>query len=195
MIGQVGSDGRQNAPLDFPALIGKDSDNPLMINGQKIEFNTGMRSFNIACLVIFFISIVFSFPFLGFLDTPQVVFYMLFILIGLVNVAFLVANQETKAEWVRKRMFSVMMPVLLLIVLQLASLIFFLNQLDEMHDKLNNMYPVPESDQLLVQSFVVNNMLLYYMIPLFMGVSYYAYASDMGKQIDEVPKDHKGLLV
>jgi hypothetical protein len=89
-----------------------------------------------------------------------------------------------------------MLPVLLLIVLQLASLIFFLSQLDDMHDKLNNMYPVPESDQLLVQSFVVNNMLLFYMIPLFMGVSYYAYASDMGKQIDEVPpKDQNGLLV
>ena len=139
---------------------------------------------------------MFSFPFLGFLDTPQVVFYLIFILIGFLNIAFLVVNQETKAEWVRKRMFLVMLPVLLLIVLQLASLIFFLSQLDDMHDKLNNMYPVPESDQLLVQSFVVNNMLLFYMIPLFMGVSYYAYASDMGKQIDEVPpKDQNGLLV
>jgi hypothetical protein len=139
---------------------------------------------------------VFSFPFLGFLDTPQVVFYLIFILIGFLNIAFLVVKQETRAEWVRKRMFSVMLPVLLLIALQLASLIFFLSQLDDMHDKLNNMYPVPESDQLLVQSFVVNNMLLFYMIPLFMGVSYYAYASDMGKQIDEVPaRDQNGLLV
>ena len=91
MIGQVGSDGRLNAPLDFPP-IGKDSDYPLMINGQKIDFNTSMRAFNIGCLVIFFISIVFSFPFLGFLDTPQVVFYILFILIGFLNVAFLVSN-------------------------------------------------------------------------------------------------------
>ena len=139
---------------------------------------------------------MFSFPFLGFLDTPQVVFYLIFILIGFLNIAFLVVKQETRAEWVRKRMFSVMLPVLLLIALQLASLIFFLSQLDDMHDKLNNMYPVPESDQLLVQSFVVNNMLLFYMIPLFMGVSYYAYASDMGKQIDEVPtRDQNGLLV
>ena len=154
-----------------------------------------MRAFNIGCLVTFFISIVFTFPFFGFLETPQVVFYMLFILIGLLNIAFLVAKDETKVEWVRKRMFSVMIPVLVLIGLQLASLFFFLSQLDDMHDKLNNMYPVPEKEQLLVQSFVVNNMLLFYMIPLFMGVSYYAYASDMGKQIDEVPNDQNGLLV
>ena len=194
MIGQLGSYGRFNAPLDFPQA-GKPSDYPLMINGQKIDFNTSMRAFNIGCLVIFFISIVFSFPFFGFLDTPQVVFYLIFILVGFLNIAFLVVNQETRAEWVRKRMFSVMLPVLLLIALQLASLIFFLSQLDDMHDKLNNMYPVPESDQLLVQSFVVNNMLLFYMIPLFMGVSYYAYASDMGKQIDEVPREQNGLLV
>ena len=144
-----------------------------------------MRYFNIGCLVIFFISIVFAFPFFGFLDTPQVVFYIIFILIGISNLAFLLVGYHTKVEWVRHRRFTVLLPVLLLIGLQLASMIFFLSQLDDMHDKLNNIYPVPESDQLLLQSFVVNNMLLFYMIPLFMGVSYFAYATDMGKQVEE----------
>ena len=62
---------------------------------------------------------------------------------------------------------------------------FFLRQLDEMHDKLNNMYPVPESDQLLVQSFVVNNLLLFYMTPLFMGISFFAYATELGRQLEK----------
>ena len=101
-----------------------------------------MRSFNVACNVMFFISIVFAFPFFGYLEVPQIVFYMIFILVGLSNLAFLVVGEGTKVAWVRNRRLTVLLPVLIMISLQLASMNFFLRQLDEMHDKLNNMYPV-----------------------------------------------------
>ena len=154
-----------------------------------------MRTFNIACNVIFFISIAFTFPFFGFLDVPQIVFYLIFVLVGLANIAFLVVGVETRVAWVRNRSFTVMLPVLVMISLQITSMFFFLKQLDEMHDKLNNTFPVPEKDQLLVQSFVVNNLLLFYMIPLFMGVSYFAYALDLGRQLDSQKIDAHQLLV
>jgi hypothetical protein len=48
--------------------------------------------------------------------------------------------------------------------------------LDDLNNKINNMYPVAETDQLLLSSFVINNLLLFYMIPLFVSVSYFAYA-------------------
>jgi|LauGreDrversion4_2_1035121.scaffolds.fasta_scaffold253193_1 hypothetical protein len=80
------------------------------------------------------------------MDTPQIVFYMIFILIGLYNLAFLGVGYETKIAWVRNRRFTVLLPVLVLLSLQITSLIFFLRRLDEMHDKLNNTYPVPQKD-------------------------------------------------
>ena len=144
-----------------------------------------MRSFNVACNVMFFISIVFAFPFFGYLEVPQIVFYMIFILVGLSNLAFLVVGEATKVAWVRNRRLTVLLPVLLMISLQMASMNFFLRQLDEMHDKLNNMYPVSEHDELLLQSFVIINMLLFYMMPLFMGVSFFAYTSELGRKLED----------
>ena len=76
-----------------------------------------MRAFNIACNVVFFISIAFAFPFFGFLDVPQIVFYMLFIVLGLGNLAFLAVSNETKVTWVRHRRFTVLLPVLIMISL------------------------------------------------------------------------------
>jgi hypothetical protein len=54
-----------------------------------------------------------------------------------------------------------------------------------MNDKLNNEYPVPQDQELLLQSFVVNNLLLFYLAPLFSAVSYFAYATDMARLIEK----------
>lgn len=76
-----------------------------------------MHTFNIACLVVFFISIVFAFPFVGFLQTSQVIFYVIFILIAIVNTAFHLVSHNTRVEWVKRRFLFVLPPVLLLIAL------------------------------------------------------------------------------
>ncbi len=63
VIGAVGTDGLKNAPVyqGAPALLEEGA-------VKNIDFKSnGMRAFNISCLVIFFISIFFAFPFFGFL--------------------------------------------------------------------------------------------------------------------------------
>ena len=103
-----------------------------------------MRAFNISCLVAFFISIFFAFPFFGFLKTPQIIFYLIFIVVSIVNLAFHLVGQQTKLSWIRNKFVAVVLPVLVMIGLQLASLVLFLSQLDDLNDKINNMYPVAE---------------------------------------------------
>ncbi len=95
---------------------------------------------------MFFISIVFAFPFLGFIETPQIIFYFIFVCIGVGNLSFYAVSQGTRLTWIQKRSIGVLLPVLLMISLQTASLIFFLERLDELNGKINNAYPVLEED-------------------------------------------------
>ena len=48
----------------------------------------GVRIFNIACVVVFLLSAIFTTIFLGDLETAQVVFYGIFIVFGLSNAVF-----------------------------------------------------------------------------------------------------------
>lgn len=122
--------------------------------------------------------------FLEYLNTPQIVFYFYFIAVGILNIVFQCIAPLKKASFLRGRIYLIYMPCVLFVLLQITSLVFFLRKLDEINDKTNNMYPVDEETQLLKQYFVVVNLLLYYLIPLFMVVSLVAHTIDAGRAVD-----------
>ena len=164
VIGAVGFDGQKNAGLE--ALAPQ----------QKIESKpSGMRSFNTACLCMFFMTVVFVFPFFGFIKTPQIVFYFLFLVYAVLNITFLSLSPISRENFVKARMFSVYLPSALFIAVQLTAFVFFLRDLDDINQILDNTYPVSEESQLMKQYFVIMNILLFFLVPLFMVVSFLAY--------------------
>jgi hypothetical protein len=55
----------------------------------------GVRIFNIACIVIFLLSAIFTMTFLGDLETAQIVFYFIFVAFGLSNAIFYGCSSST----------------------------------------------------------------------------------------------------
>ena len=116
---------------------------------ETVNRSSGLRYFNLASVTLFFISSAFSILFFGFLDTPLLIFYVYFIFLGIWNVIFQCLKPLRKAKFLRARLFLVYAPCLLLVAMQIASLVFFLRKLDEINDKVNNMYPVDEETLLM----------------------------------------------
>ena len=136
---------------------------------------TGIRSFNVACLCMFFMTTVFAFPFFGYIDTPQIVFYFAFVVYAILNIVFLSLSPMQRENFIRARYFTVYLPSVILILIQIAAFVIFLKNLDDINQKLDNMYPVDEASSLMKQYFVIMNILLFFMSPLFMAVSFTAY--------------------
>ena len=88
----------------------------------------------------------------------------------------------TRANFVKARLFSVYLPALILFSLQTAAMIIFLRDLDDINQRLDNMYPVDEPDQLMKEYFVMVSILLFFIAPLFMSVSFIAYALEVNRE-------------
>ena len=140
-----------------------------------------MRGFNIGSLCFFITSTVFTIPFFGFIYTSQIVFSFVFDAFALLNITFLTLSPVKRANFVSVRLYSVYLPVLVLFVLQTAAMIIFLHDLDEINQRLDNIYPVDEESLLNKEYFVMVSLLLFFIAPLFMAVSYVAYALEIRK--------------
>ena len=178
VIGAVGFDGQKNASLE--ALNAQNKKNESKSSGSG-----GVRSFNIGCLCLFFMSSVFVFPFFGFINTPQIVFYFMFVAYAIINIVFLSLSPISKENFVKVRYFTVYLPSLILVLLQIAAFVLFLDDLDDINQKLDNMYPVDEGSLLMKQYFVIMNVLLFFLSPLFMSVSFIAITSECLRQMRE----------
>ena len=88
----------------------------------------------------------------------------------------------SRANFVKARLFSVYIPALILFTLQIAAMIIFLRDLDDINQRLDNVYPVDEPDQLMKQYFVILSILLFFIAPLFMSVSFIAYALELNRE-------------
>jgi len=182
IIGQVGPDGLKNAGNQL--LVDRDKDYHERELISELTRSSALRSFNLGSIIMFFISSIFGIMFLSYLNTPQVVFYIYFIVLAIWNTIFQCLSPLTKANFLKARIFIVYLPCLILVGMQIASLVFFLRKLDEINDKVNNMYPVDEETQLNKEYFVVSNLLLFYMTPLFLAVSFVGHAVDAGRAVD-----------
>ena len=125
---------------------------------------------------------MFTIPFFGFLSTPQVVFSFVFDAFALLNIIFLTLSPMTRANFVKARLYSAYLPVLILFILQTVAMIIFLRDLDDINQKLDNMYPVDEPDQLMKEYFVMVSVLLFFIAPLFMSVSFVAYVRETHRE-------------
>ncbi len=88
----------------------------------------------------------------------------------------------TRANFVKARLFSVYLPALILFSLQTWAMVIFLRDLDDINQRLDNMYPVDEPDQLMKEYFVMVSILLFFIAPLFMSVSFIAYALEVNRE-------------
>ena len=88
----------------------------------------------------------------------------------------------TRANFVKARLFSVYLPALILFCLQTWAMFIFLRDLDDINQRLDNMYPVDEPDQLMKEYFVMVSILLFFIAPLFMSVSFIAYALEVNRE-------------
>ena len=61
-------------------------------------------------------------------------------------------------------------------------MIIFLRDLDDINQRLDNMYPVDEPDLLMKEYFVMVSILLFFIAPLFMSVSFIAYVLEIHRE-------------
>ena len=108
---------------------------------------------------MFFMTTVFAFPFFGYIDTPQIVFYFAFVVYAILNIVFLSLSPMQRENFIRARYFTVYLPSVILILIQIAAFVIFLKNLDDINQKLDNMYPVDEASSLMKQYFVIMNIL------------------------------------
>jgi hypothetical protein len=181
VIGAVGFDGQKNAGLEALAPQQKKENKP-----------SGIRGFNVACLCMFFMTAVFVIPFFGFLKTPQIVFYFLFLVYAVLNISFLSLSPISRENFVKARMFSVYFPSALFIAIQMTAFVFFLRDLDDINQILDNTYPVSEESLLMKQYFVIMNILMFFLAPLFMLVSFLAYTLECLRQMNNECCDEEG---
>ena len=66
----------------------------------------------------------------------------------------------------------------------LVSMVIFFSELDIMYDKLNSMYPIPLRENQAIQSYMIGTFLLYMIPALFQGISFCAYAKELGLYLD-----------
>ena len=88
----------------------------------------------------------------------------------------------SRANFVKARLYSVYLPALIFFSLQIAAMIIFLGDLDDINQRLDNVYPVDEPDQLMKEFFVMVSILLFFIAPLFMSVSFIAYTLEINRE-------------
>ena len=155
---------------------------------EALKVNTAsFRNFNIGCLTYFFLSTAIALVFVDKLLTGQIIFLLFFIIFGVANVVFHVVSHLTQANWVKARLQGVYIPYGIVVSLLIASIILFLGVLDDMNNKTNNIHPPAEKDLLVTQTYVIFFFVIYVFGPLFQGISFCAYAMELGLYLDEKP--------
>ncbi len=70
-------------------------------------------------------------------------------------------------------------------ILEVVAFIEFFSVLDDMNNIVNNAYPQTEMQIQSIRSFIVLNMLLYFLPSIAQGVTYCAYVNELGLYLDE----------
>jgi hypothetical protein len=83
------------------------------------------------------------------MDTAQVVFSFFFDAYALLNMIFLALGPASKKNFLNLRLFTVHFPTAVLFSLQIVSMIIFLRNLDDINQKLDNIYPVDDESSLM----------------------------------------------
>ena len=151
-----------------------------------MQYHTGgIRSFNIGALAVFFISIIFTMVFFGGMTSAQTWFYFYFIALAGYNTVYFALPPLTRTNWIKARLFTVYAPVALLLVFLVIAFIQFFSVLDDLNNVTNNAFPVPEKDLQINSSYIVLTFVLYILPTLVQGVSFCAYASELGMYLDD----------
>lgn len=61
-------------------------------------------------------------------------------------------------------------------------MILFLRNLDDINQKLDNMYPVDESSSLMKEYFVMASIMFIFIAPLFMAISFVAHVREVYRE-------------
>lgn len=118
-------------------------------------------------------------------DVEQTATFFYFVGLTLANLLFHVVNFGTKSAWVRTRRFTVYLPVIILLLVQVAAMFIFFGRLDTLNAVTNNAYPVNPADLAATTKYMWQTLFLYIFPPLLMGVTFCGYVSELGMYLDE----------
>ena len=125
------------------------------------------RYFNLGTIAIFILGSVFTLVFISDLSIAQLIFYVYFILLVVYNCAFYGVDIRMRENWVKARVITTYVPVLVGFAFVTVVLGIFLADLDKMHETINNSYPVSKQDLRTSVTYTALVFLLLVLPPLF----------------------------
>ena len=110
---------------------------------------------------------------------------MYFVALLVLNCVFYAVPIRVKENWVKLRLYLVYIPVGVQMLLMTVFIALFLSELDKIHDKINNAYPVTEQDLRNSSTFVALTIMLYILPVFYQGLSYFAYIRELSLYYDK----------
>ena len=148
------------------------------------EATVSFRNFNIGCVLFHVLSAIFMALFLGYLTPILIAVYFIQILFLAVNMVFYCIDDHKRMVWVHLRSTLIYLPFFIMLVLFTFDMYIFFQKLDDYHQKYALQQNVPDTQQKLQVALITVWLINFVIMPFFQGLSFCAYAKELGYYID-----------
>ena len=98
-------------------------------------YTTTFRTFNLACIVFYFLSCVFMVTYFSYLSPVLIVFYVLYFLFAVANLIFHLVAAPLQVSWVKHRLYSVYAVFGVMLIFYTVSFVLFFKTLEHFNEQ------------------------------------------------------------